>query len=193
MFSDTAGPARIAFAAILAGAALLTACANNDSAAGGSRAVPASSDTADCQNGARATSGLQPALRQLGDNLTALGPAAQRNDRTAVLQNLAAARDAADLLGLGLGTAAGAMNGAALIGPEFRGAADSAVRLRDTVGGLYDAVTAGRGEDDRSPQLQEAMQAFDAAVQRLSLACSAYFSAATVDPTTTPPPTRTTR
>ncbi|AFU03986.1 hypothetical protein [Nocardia brasiliensis] len=192
MFSDTAGPARIALAAALAGVALLTACANSDSAAGAPRAVSTSSDTVDCQNGARATSGLQPALRQLGDNLTALGPAAQRNDRAAVLQSLAAARDAADRLGIGLGTAAGAMNGAALIGPEFRGAADSAVRLRDTVGGLYDAVTAGRGEEDRSPQLQGAIQAFDAAVQRLSLACSAFFAAATVDPTTTPPPTRVT-
>lgn len=189
-----AGRARFGVAAILAGAVLLTACSNSDSEAGSKSTTTASADSVNCQDGARTTSNLQPALRQLSDSLTAVGPASERNDLTAVLDNLSTARQAADQLSGGLGAAANAMTQPSLIYTDFRTAADSGAGLRDMLTGLHDTLQAGRVQEDQSPQLQSAVTAFNSSVERLSLACSNYFSAATVEPTTTTPrPTRTTR
>lgn len=170
---------------------LAAACGGN--AGGGSPVTTAGPDAADCSGGATATRTLQETIRQLTDSLNAIGPASERNDLTAVLAQLDTARGSADRISGGLGAAAAAMTPSSLVRTEFQQAAASGAGLRDTLDGLRGVLTGDRPQGDETAQLQNSVTGFNTAVERVSLACSNVFSAATVEPTTTVVPTRTTR
>lgn len=179
-----AGPGVAMFLAVLV--TLLTACDSGGSDAG-SRTPATGPDSADCSGGASATSNLQSAIRQLTDSLNALGPASQRNDVNGVLDQLDSARRAADQISGRLGAAATVMSTPSLIRTEFQNASDSSAGVRDTVDALRGAVTGNGPQGDQSAQLQSTVTAFNTSVERLTLACSNFFSASTVERTTAPP------
>ncbi|BAW08571.1 hypothetical protein [Nocardia seriolae] len=176
---------------IAAAAVLLAACGTTENP-GSSPTTSAGPDAADCSGGAQAANGLQTAIRQLSDGLSGIGPASERNDLNAVLDQIDSARGAADTISGGLGAAAATMTASSLIRTEFQNAATSGADLRSTLDGLRAALAGGPGPGDQSAQLQTAITAFNTALERLSLACSSNFSATTVEPTTVSP-TRTAR
>ncbi|MFI1918086.1 hypothetical protein [Nocardia sp. NPDC020380] len=191
MFSSTGTRFRLGLPVLLAMViALLTACGAAEGDAGSRTATTTGRDSANCSGGATATSNLQPEIRRLTDGLNGLQSASQRNDLDAVLQQLDSARQAADRIGGGLSTAAAAMSTPSLIRTEFENASASGAGLRDTLDGLRAVLTGNRAQDDQSAQLQNSVTAFNTSVERLSLACSNLFSASTVEPTTTVPPSR---
>ncbi|BEK89131.1 hypothetical protein [Nocardia seriolae] len=108
--------------ALSAGAtvALLTAYGGSISDVRAHSITTVSTDSADCRTGAQTVSDLQPVLRQLGDSLTALGPAADRNILPTALAQLDDARRSADRISGGFAAAADAMSAPSMIRSEFR-------------------------------------------------------------------------
>lgn len=133
-------------------------------------------------------------MRQLTDNLAALGPAAERNDLSEVRSRLDSARGSAAQISGGLAGAATTMSQGSLIRTQFQAAADAGGVLRDTLDDLNGKLGGAQPPDEEAgARLQQSVTEFNAAVERVSLACSNHFSAAVVEPTTSVPPTRTTR
>ncbi|MFI9504743.1 hypothetical protein [Nocardia sp. NPDC052566] len=165
----------------------LVVVAGCDSTGGGARtAATRDVDAADCTAGAKATSSLQPVLQRLSDSLTAVGPAAERNDLDDVLAQLDGGREAADRISGTLGAAATGMT-ASPIQVEFRSASTAGAGLRDLLTEVRGTLASGRGNGDQTPPLQSSVTAFNTSIERLSLACSTYFSASTVEPPTITP------
>ncbi|MFI9504981.1 hypothetical protein [Nocardia sp. NPDC052566] len=168
--------------------AVLAACGEPIGDSGPQAITTMRSDSADCTGGAQATSDLQPALRRLGDSLTALGPAAERDDLPGELTQLDSARQSADRISWRLGTAADAMTADSPVQTEFRNASVSSAQLRDRLTEVRSRLTGSRARGDQPPQIQPAIMAFNGSVQWLSLACSNLFSPSTVDPVALPAP-----